>query len=103
MLAMRYGSIPIVRQTGGLADTVQEFDPMLNTGNGFCFPRYDAFQFFAAVVRALEVYRFTESWSDLMQRAMLADNSWDASAEQYVALYRRAQELERISIARTAS
>jgi starch synthase len=100
MLAMRYGCIPIVNQTGGLADTVQEFDPMLNTGNGFCFQRYDPFQFFAAVVRALEAYRFADSWSDLMQRAMLADNSWDASAEQYVALYRRAQELQRITIAR---
>ncbi|MGE5335285.1 MAG: glycogen synthase [Nitrososphaerota archaeon] len=101
MLAMRYGSIPIVHQTGGLADTVQELDPMLNTGNGFCFQRYDPFQFFAAVVRALEAYRFADSWSDLMQRAMLADNSWDASAEQYVALYRRALELEHISAARS--
>ena len=103
MLAMRYGCLPIVHQTGGLADTVQEFDPMLNTGNGFCFQRYEPFQFFAAVVRALEAYRFTESWNDLMQRAMLADNSWDASAEQYVALYRRAQELQRVSVARAGA
>ena len=102
MLAMRYGCPPIVHQTGGLADTVQEFDPMLNTGNGFCFQRYEPFQSFAAVVRALEAYRFTESWNDLMQRAMLADNSWDASAEQYVALYRRAQELQRVSAARAS-
>ena len=103
MLAMRYGSIPIVHQTGGLADTVQEFDPMLNIGNGFCFQRYEPFHLFAAVVRALEAYRFTDSWNDLMQRAMLADNSWDASAEQYVALYRRAQELQRISAARAST
>jgi starch synthase len=103
MLAMRYGSIPIVNHTGGLADTVQEFDPMLDTGNGFSFKRYDPFQFFAAVVRALEAYRFAESWSDLMQRAMLADNSWDASAEQYIALYRRAQELHHIAGTRTAT
>lgn len=103
MLAMRYGSIPIVHQTGGLADTVREFDPLLDTGNGFCFQRYDPFQFFAAVVRALEAYRFTNSWNGLMQRAMLADNSWDASAEQYVALYRRAQELERISVMRSGT
>ena len=103
MLAMRYGCLPIVHQTGGLADTVQEFDPMLNTGNGFVFQRYEPFQFFAAVVRALEAYRFTESWGDLMQRAMLADNSWDASAEQYVALYRRAQELQHIAAARAGT
>ena len=103
MLAMRYGCIPIVHQIGGLADTVQELDPMLNTGNGFCFQRYDPFQFFASVVRALEAYRFTESWSDLMQRAMLADNSWDASAEQYVALYRRALELAQVSAPRSGT
>ncbi len=100
MLAMRYGSIPIVHRTGGLADTVREFDPATNTGNGFCFTRYDPFHLFAAVVRALEVYKFANTWQDLMQRAMLADYSWDASAEQYVALYRRAQELQRIGQAR---
>jgi starch synthase len=100
MLAMRYGSIPIVHRTGGLADTVQELDPATNTGNGFSFSRYDPFHLFAAVVRALEVYRFRAVWQELMQRAMLADYSWDASAEQYVALYRRAQELQRLAAAR---
>jgi starch synthase len=103
MLAMRYGSIPIVHRTGGLADTVQQFDPTTDTGNGFWFDRYDPFHLFAAIVRALEVYRFTETWQRLMTRAMLADYSWDASAEQYVALYRRAQELQRISRARESA
>lgn len=100
MLAMRYGCIPVVHRTGGLADTVQEFDPETNSGNGFSFAAYDPFQFFAAVMRALEVYRFREVWRDLMQRAMLADNSWEAAAEQYVALYRRAIELQRLTSAR---
>ncbi len=100
MLAMRYGSIPVVHRTGGLADTVQELDPAANTGNGFSFAPYAPFHFFAAVVRALEVYRFPEVWQALMQRAMLSDYSWDASAEQYVALYRRAQELQRLAAAR---
>ncbi|HUY77905.1 MAG TPA: glycogen synthase GlgA [Ktedonobacterales bacterium] len=100
MLAMRYGSIPIVHRTGGLADTVQEFEPLTNTGNGFSFTRYDPFHCFAAVVRAAEAYKFGDTWHDLMQRAMLADYSWDASAERYVALYRRAQELQRIAAAR---
>ncbi|MFI5272487.1 MAG: glycogen synthase [Ktedonobacterales bacterium] len=102
MLAMRYGSIPIVHATGGLADTVANFDPTTQTGNGFSFPRYDPFQCFGAVVRALEVYRFPQVWRELMHRAMLADYSWDASAEQYVALYRRAQELQRIAATRGA-
>jgi starch synthase len=114
MLAMRYGSIPIVHRTGGLADTVCEFDPTADAqhadldplpdsmapdetaGNGFSFSRYDPFHLFAAVVRALEVYRFPDIWQRLMQRAMRADYSWDASAERYVALYRRAQELRRL-------
>jgi starch synthase len=100
MLAMRYGCIPVVHRTGGLADTVPEFDPETNTGAGFGFAVYDPFQLFAAAMRALEVYRFREVWRDLMQRAMLADYSWDASAEQYVALYRRAIELQRLGAAR---
>ncbi|HEX8034568.1 MAG TPA: glycogen synthase GlgA [Ktedonobacterales bacterium] len=102
MLAMRYGSIPVVHRTGGLADTVKEFDPVTNEGNGFSFVRYDPFHLFAAIVRAIEVYKFPQVWQDLMQRAMLADYSWDASAEQYVALYRRAQELQRITSSRNA-
>jgi starch synthase len=107
MLAMRYGSIPIVHAVGGLADTVQEFDPAANSGNGFRFASPDAFQLpfhlFAAVVRALEAYRFPDPWRDLMQRAMLADYSWDASAEQYVALYRRAHELHQLGKPRAAA
>ena len=100
MLAMRYGSIPIVHRTGGLADTVQEFDPATETGNGFSFVKYDPFHLFAAVMRALEAYKFTDLWQHLMQRAMLADYSWDASAERYVALYRRALELQSITASR---
>jgi starch synthase len=103
MLAMRYGSIPIVHQTGGLADTVQELDPAAETGNGFTFARYDQYHLFAAIMRALEAYRFPDPWRQLMLRAMLADYSWDASAEQYVALYRRAQELRQMARARDAA
>jgi starch synthase len=103
MLAMRYGSIPIVRRTGGLADTVQEFDAANGSGNGFTFEPYEPFHLFSAVMRALTVYRFNDAWHELMQRAMLADYSWDASAEQYVALYRRAQELQVLARARKAA
>src|SRR5262249_61769268 len=96
MLAMRYGCIPIAHRTGGLADTVCEFEPVAETGNGFVFNRYDPFHLFAAVIRALEAYKFPDTWQSLMQRAMFADHSWDASAERYSALYRRAQELRRL-------
>jgi starch synthase len=104
MQAMRFGCIPIVRRVGGLADTVCEFNPMgdggKGSGNGFSFTAWSPFHLFAAVARALEAYRFRTQWQDLMQRAMLVDYSWDASAEQYVALYRRAAELRRLSAAR---
>lgn len=104
MQAMRYGCIPIVHRVGGLADTVAEFDPAgdggVGTGEGFSFSAWSPFALFAAVTRALEAYRFQPQWQALMQRAMLADHSWDASAEQYVALYRRAIELRRLASAR---
>jgi starch synthase len=104
MQAMRYGCIPIVRRVGGLVDTVREFDPTGDngngTGNGFSFSALNPFHLFAAVNRSLEAYRFRSQWEDLMQRAMLADYSWDASAEQYVALYRRAIELRHLAAAR---
>jgi starch synthase len=101
MQAMRYGCIPITHRVGGLADTVSEFDPDgdggAGTGNGFCFSSWSPFQLFAAVTRALEAYRFHSQWEGLMQRTMMADHSWDASAERYVALYRRAIELRHLT------
>lgn len=102
MIAMRYGCVPIVHRTGGLADTVTEFDAATGAGNGFSFERQDAFHFLAAIVRGLEMYKRPEQWRTLMQSAMSADHSWDASAEQYVALYRRALELQRLTAGRPA-
>jgi len=90
MLAMRYGAIPVVRSTGGLADTVHEYDPVTDRGEGFSFASYDPWALFAAIVRALEVYRFKDVWRRLMERDMAADHSWKASAEQYVAAYHQA-------------
>jgi starch synthase len=101
MIAMRYGAVPIVHRTGGLADTVTEYDATTGEGNGFSFEKHDAFHFLAAIVRALEMYKRPEQWRALMQQAMSADHSWDASAEQYVALYRRALELQRLTAGRT--
>jgi starch synthase len=90
MLAMRYGSVPIVRSTGGLADTVCDWDPRTGVGNGFSFERYDRWALFAAIVRALENYRYPETWRKLQVNGMTADFSWQASARKYVELYRRA-------------
>lgn len=90
MIALRYGSIPIVRETGGLADTVRNYDPTTNEGSGFSFKAYEPLALYGAVVRAIENYRYRATWQQLMVRAMAADHSWAASARRYVDLYHRA-------------
>lgn len=90
MIAMRYGSVPIVRAVGGLADTVVPFDPRTGVGTGFVFEPYDAVAFYTAVVRAVEAYRNPYQWQVLQKRCMATDFSWDASAREYSKLYERA-------------
>ncbi len=90
LIAMRYGSIPIVRSTGGLADTVQDFDPETGAGNGFSFKPYQAIALYGAITRAIENYKYKDTWQRLMVKVMSADYSWEASARKYVDLYRRA-------------
>ncbi len=90
MEAMRYGCVPIVRHVGGLADTVQEYNPLTGEGNGFMFNNYDPWEFFAAIVRALALYPFKDIWHTLQLRGMAADHSWRASAVRYVEVYRNA-------------
>ncbi len=91
MIALRYGSVPIVRATGGLNDTVREgFD-----GNGFRFHPYDVRHFTDAIGRALKVYRDPESWALLRARGMREDNSWDHAATQYSGVYEWAVRMVR--------
>ena len=87
MIALRYGTIPIVRATGGLADTIQEFNPETGEGNGFLFQDYTSESFLEAVKRSLEVFRDKKSWRFLIKNAMTSDYSWAASAKKYVKLY----------------
>jgi ADP-glucose type glycogen/starch synthase len=90
LIALRYGTIPVVRATGGLADTIRDYDPTKRTGNGFTFGAYDPWQFFAAVVRAAETFRHQSVWSGLVEHAMKEDVSWARSAQKYVQLYHAA-------------
>lgn len=95
LISLRYGSIPVVRQTGGLADTIQNFDPRTKQGNGFSFERYDQIDLYTAVVRAVENYKHPETWRMLQLRGMQQDYSWKASARKYEDLYRKAREFRR--------
>jgi len=88
--AMRYGCVPIVRGTGGLGDTVENFDPHTEKGCGFVFKNYDKWQFFAQIVRAIETYRHKDIWKKIQINAMSKDFSWENSAKEYVALYDKA-------------
>ncbi len=90
MIAMRYGAVPVVRATGGLADTVTDLDTQPNLGTGFVFQPYTVEALTTALQRALFVYRRHERWQVLQSRAMRKDFSWDASARTYIDLYRRA-------------
>jgi len=90
MIGMRYGTIPIVRRTGGLADTVVEARPARRTGTGFGFAEPTARALLEAATRALAAYREPALWRQLQRNAMAQDFSWPASAREYVALYRKA-------------
>lgn len=87
MIALRYGSVPVVRQTGGLADTVHEWNASDGTGNGFVFADADAGQLAQALARALAVFARPEEWWRLVRRGMAEDNSWHGAAQEYVRLY----------------
>ncbi len=86
MVALRYGSIPIVRETGGLRDSIHDSGDGL--GNGFTFARYNAHDMLYTIRRALEGYKNREGWQMLVKRAMECDNSWASSAGEYIRLYK---------------
>ena len=90
MISLRYGTIPIVRSTGGLADTVEDFDPETGSGNGFTFTDYTPVALFGAISRSLLTMQADKARARLIRNAMSADFSWGRSAEQYVQLYERA-------------
>jgi len=95
LIAMRYGTVPIVRATGGLADTVQDFDARTDQGTGFVFARCDPIGLFGAISRALEAYAHPGGWQGLMQRGMARDSSWDKSAQRYEEIFWLASERKR--------
>jgi len=88
LIAMRYGALPVVRETGGLRDTVQPYNEFEDSGNGFSFDRYDAGLLLGAVNYAKNVYYTDQkAWRGMVRRAMNKDYSWKSSAEKYRLLY----------------
>ena len=95
MFAMRYGTVPVVRMTGGLLDSVPAYNPEENTGLGFTFGSVDAGDMLGALYRAVGVYYDDKkAWDQLVTRDMEADFSWDRSAQEYVDVYRTITGLE---------
>jgi starch synthase len=93
LIALRYGTLPIVHATGGLADTVTDIDDSPSAGNGLSFTRYSASALLDTLRRALRLYAQRELWPTLVARAMAYDSRWSASAYDYGELYRRVLRL----------
>jgi len=92
LLAFRYGTLPIVRETGGLKDTVQPYNEFTDQGNGFSFTNYNAHDMLYTIERAIWFYRFQpKKWRELSEKALKLDFSWGASSKEYVKLYEELQ------------
>ena len=88
MISSRYGTVPVVRETGGLYDTIKPYNKFTGEGNGFTFANYNAHEMKDAVKRAVELYLDKKKWKALVKTVMDVDFSWNASAEKYMDLYK---------------
>ncbi len=89
LIALKYGTIPIVRETGGLKDTVIPFDKYTNEGNGLTFQNFNAHELLFTIKRALSYYADSSIWRHLVHNAISSQYGWDKSAAQYMALYKK--------------
>ncbi|KXG43551.1 glycogen synthase GlgA [Tepidibacillus decaturensis] len=87
LIALHYGAIPIVRETGGLKDTVQSFNEYNGEGNGFSFTHYNAHDMLYTIKRALSIYHQPPLWNKIKENIKASDFTWKKSAEEYVSLY----------------
>ncbi|KKQ57667.1 MAG: Glycogen synthase GlgA [Parcubacteria group bacterium GW2011_GWA2_38_13] len=102
LISLRYGCIPVVRATGGLVDTITDFNPNTGKGNGFVFHKYDSKAFLIACTRAIETFRHESVWSKLIQNGFRESFSWRIPAKKYVLLYRKAIKNKLLSNNHTA-
>ncbi len=90
MYSLKYGTVPVVRETGGLADTVQNFNPKTGEGNGFTFKEYKAAKMLDAIKRAVNTFKDSQTWKKIQLKGMSEDYSWSQSALKYMELYEKA-------------
>jgi starch synthase len=90
--SLKYGTIPVVRATGGLDDTIVSYDPAIGKGNGFKFSRYDAKELLNQIKVAVGFFYQPDHWRQIVRNAMMADFSWQRSAKAYLQLYQKALE-----------
>ena len=89
LIALRYGTIPVVRKTGGLVDTIKEYNSSEGSGTGFLFDRYSSDALISAIKRAQGFFRKKQHWLKIQKNAMSQDFSWHKSAKQYISLYKK--------------
>jgi starch synthase len=89
MYSLKYGTIPIVRATGGLDDTIEDFNPLRLTGNGIKFSDYSGAALLESIKRGIAIFYHKQAWRRLIQNAMACDFSWKKSASEYLSLYER--------------
>jgi starch synthase len=97
MNALRYGTVPVVRKTGGLSDTVVDFNRRSGRGTGFLFEEYTTPALVDCLRRALEVYGDQKRWKRLVRSGMKQDFSWERSAREYVKVYRKALRKKQVT------
>ena len=88
MIASRYGTVPVVRECGGLADTIAPWNEYEETGNGFTFTNYNAHDMMNVIRYALRLFADHSKWDKLVKNAMNVDFSWNVSAKRYIDIYR---------------
>jgi starch synthase len=96
MYSLKYGTVPIVRATGGLDDTIEQWDPRTGKGTGFKFLEYSGEQLLSTVRLALQAFQDQSSWQILIRNGMSKDFSWNASAREYVRVYERARQVRAV-------
>lgn len=89
MISSRYGTVPVVRETGGLFDTIKPYNKFDGSGNGFTFTNYNAHDMMNVIKNAIELYHDEEKWKTLVRKVMTVDFSWNASAAKYIEIYNK--------------